>query len=146
MTPPARLTFHLARPRASFPEAHELDFGLQVDIEPPPHLGLDLFDETSYVDGGGAAFVDDEISMQRRDDGLALSQSFQSRCLAEPAGGIAMRVFENAAAVLGLDGLRLVAVLGQLGHHPLGLFPIPTLELDRRTDDERALQRAITQR
>src|ERR1700682_5480730 len=106
MTPPARLTFHLARPRASFPEAHEFDFGLQVDIEPPPHLGLDLFDETSYIDGGGAAFVDDEISVQRRDEGLALSQSFQSRGLDEPARGIAVGILENAAAVLRFDGLR----------------------------------------
>ncbi len=102
------------------------------------------FDERGHLDRGRAALVDDEVSMQLRDDGSPLTGALEAGGLDQPSRRVSRRVHEDAPAVLGLDGLSLIALPGQLRHQALGLLPIATLELDRRIDDKRAAERAIS--
>src|SRR5207247_1745468 len=144
---------HRARPtslpsarRASTPAAHHLDLRLELDPKPALHLGHHPLDEPARVDGRRAALVDDEVAVQGGYDGRALAGALQPGGLNQPAGGVSWRVLEDAAAVLGLDRLRLVSLPRQLRHQLLGLLAVATLQLHGRGDDERPLQGAVAQR
>src|SRR5256714_4557770 len=144
-TPRAPRTGRRTAQLRSFPTTHELDLGLELDVEAALHLGADALNQRGHVLGLCAALIDDEVAVQRRDHCRALAQAFQSRGLDEAARRVARRVLEHAAAVLGLDRLRLVTLGRELGHHPFGLFPIPTLEVHGGLDDEGALERSLAQ-
>src|SRR5215831_16937990 len=144
--PRARPTSHRAEPRSSLPAPHHLDLGLELDAGALLDRGHDPLDQAAHVGGRRASLVDDEVAVQRRHDSRTLTLALQTRGLDEPARRIAFRVDENAAAVLGLDRLGLVALAGERGHHLLRLLAVAPLELDGRRDDERALERAVAQR
>src|ERR1700674_626123 len=129
---------------ASSPSSDQLHLGLQLDAEAALHLGPRTLDKTRHVGSGRPSLIDYEVAMQLGDDRCAFTHTLQSGGLYEPPRRIAWRILEHAAAVLGFDRLRLGALLRQLGHQPLGLLPIATLEMDGGLDAERALQGALT--
>src|SRR2546430_17369847 len=107
MRPRAPQTCLHTEPPPSFPAAHHLDLGLDLDAKPPLDLGHHALDETKHVGGFRATFIDDEVAVQGGDDGRTLSRSFQAGPLDQTAGGTTAPDLERAAADLGLDGLCL---------------------------------------
>src|SRR5712692_9944872 len=93
---------------SSFPFPHQLDLTLELDAKSMHDRGSRALDERGYLDGRRAAFVDDEISMQLRDDRHALACAFEAGRLDQPPRRVSRRVHEHAPAVLRLDGLSLV--------------------------------------
>src|SRR5947209_6408702 len=146
MTPRVPPSAHHGGPRSSSPLTDQLDFGLELDAEAPYDLSTRVFDETGDVRGRGAALVDDEIAVQLGDHCRPVARALQSSRLDEPAGGVPGRVLEDAAAVLGLDRLSFVALVAELRHQTLCLFPIAALELDGRVNDERTVEGSVTKR
>src|ERR1700736_5522050 len=143
MTPRVPPSAHRAGPRSSFPLTDKLDFGLELDAKAPQDLGARVLDQTGNVCGRGAALVDDEVAVQVRDHRRAPAGALQSSRLDEPAGRVSGWVLEDAAAVLGLDRLGFVALVGELRHHPFRLFPVAALELDGHFDDERTVEGSV---
>src|SRR6266576_2946570 len=139
---PPRRTASLTR---SFPTADHLDLGLQLDAEPALHLGHDSFDQLLDIARRRPTLVDDEVAVQRRHQRRALASALQPRRLDQPARRISRRVLEHAAAVLGLDRLRLAALSGELGHELLRLFPITPRQVDGGGDHQPAFQVAVTE-
>src|SRR5581483_7248974 len=144
--PRAQPNGHRRGRRSSFPATHHLDLGLELDAEPSPDLGLHLLDQRAHVGRLRAALVDDEVAVELADHRMADARALEPGGLDEASRGIARRVLEDAAAVLRLDRLRFIALAGQPRHRLPRLLPIAALELDRRVDDKRALQRAFAQR
>src|ERR1700736_261904 len=135
-----------AAPRSSRPASHELDLALQLDAETAHDLGPSMLDERGNIGRRRGPLVHDEVSVELGDDGGAAPRALQSGGLDEPSRRVTRWVLKNAPAVLGLDGLRQVALVGELRHQALCLLPIATLELDGGVDDERAVERPVAKR
>src|SRR5436190_19866577 len=106
--PPCSTAIRISRyPRVSSlavgPAPDPLHLRLQPDAEALAHLGLRPADEAVDVGGGGAPVVDDEVGVQRRELGGPLAHALEARRLDQPAGRVARRAPEHAAAVPGAD-------------------------------------------
>ena len=84
--------------------ADDLDFGFEVDAAFATGGLADAGDEFEDLGGGGAAFVDDEVAVDRGDLGWADGGFFEAEFLDEFTGGASGWVFEDAASGGG-DGL-----------------------------------------
>ena len=80
------------------------------------HPAQGQVDEPGHVGGGGGAEVDDPVRMLRRDLRPAQNRALEAHRVDEPAGVVAGRIGEDAAAVGLAQGLGALAV-AEVGLH-----------------------------
>src|SRR5262249_31937020 len=125
----------------SRPAADPFHFCVQPDAEALSDPVLDAADQPVHIGGRSPPPADDEGGVPLPNPSRALASTPQAGSLAPPAGRIARRVLEHAAAVLAPDGLGARALCHPVRHLPPGSFPIPGPKVQPCTGHHRPVQR-----